>query len=74
MNTTAESKDGRLCLPILSGWGSESVLTSWQDDNAQKLESRMTDIAVQVILTAEIHYREGTLRQYEWRVSTEGRA
>lgn len=28
----------------------------------------MTDIAVQVILTTEIHYREGALRHYQWRV------
>ena len=28
----------------------------------------MTDIAIQVILTAEIQYRESALRQYQWRV------
>ena len=29
---------------------------------------RMTDVAVQAILTAEIQYRENALRQYQWRV------
>ncbi|MFB3917465.1 MAG: hypothetical protein ACE14M_12095 [Terriglobales bacterium] len=67
LSTTAEDKDTRLRLSILSGWGSESVLTSWQDDD-QKLENRTTDVAIQVILTAEIHYREGALRHHEWRV------
>jgi hypothetical protein len=28
----------------------------------------MTEIAVQIILTAEVQYREGTVRSYEWRV------
>ena len=40
----------------------------WQDDDAQRLEARMTDIAVQIILTAEINYREGAVHHFEWRV------
>jgi hypothetical protein len=28
----------------------------------------MTEIAVQVILTAELQYREGSVRSYQWRV------
>src|SRR5207302_5271841 len=68
LNTTAESSNTRLCLSILRGFGSEAVLATWQDDDAQKLEMRMTDIAVEVILTAEIQYRESALRQYQWRV------
>lgn len=67
LNTDRECSDARLCLSILKGWGSEPEAT-WQDDGAQKLETRMTDIAVQVILNAEIHYREGAVRHYEWRV------
>jgi hypothetical protein len=68
LNTTGESNDTRLCLSILRGFGSETVLASWQDDDAQKLEMHMTDIAVQTILIAELQYREHSLRQYEWRV------
>lgn len=68
LNTREESSDTRLCLSILTGWGSEAVLASWQDDDAQNLEMRMTDIVIQVILTAEVHYRESALRQYQWRV------
>jgi hypothetical protein len=44
------------------------VLASWEDDDTQKLEKRLTEIAVQVILTAEIQYRESAVRHYEWRV------
>ena len=49
-------------------WGSEEVLATWQDDDAQKIEARMTDICVQLILTAEIKYRENAMHQYQWRI------
>jgi len=68
LNTTRESSDTRLCLSILRGFGSETVLAFWQDEDAQKLEMHMTDVAVQAILTAEIQHRENALRQYQWRV------
>ncbi|HET9282334.1 MAG TPA: hypothetical protein VFR24_10270 [Candidatus Angelobacter sp.] len=68
LNTTGKSNDTRLCLSILKSWGSEEVLRTWQDDDSQKLEMRMTDIVVQVILTAEIKYREHALSHYQWRV------
>jgi hypothetical protein len=60
--------DERLSLAILRSFGSEEILASWQDDDTQKLEARMTEIAIQVVLTAEIQYRDGALRKYEWRV------
>ena len=53
-----ESSDMRLCLSILKGWGSEETLATWQDDDNHKLETQMTEIAIQVVLTAEIKYRE----------------
>jgi hypothetical protein len=68
LDTTGEATDTRLCLSILKSWGSEEILATWQDDESQKLEMRMTGIAVQLILTAEIHYRERSLQQYQWRV------
>jgi hypothetical protein len=51
------------------GWGSEEVLVSWQDDDAQKLEQRLTDIAVHLILAAQINYRENSLYQYRVTIS-----
>jgi 23S rRNA pseudoU1915 N3-methylase RlmH len=68
LNTTGESSDTRLCLSILSGFGSETVSALWQDEDAQKVEVHLTDVAVQAILTAEIQYRERALHQYHWRV------
>jgi hypothetical protein len=68
LNARNESNDTRLCLSILQGWGSEAALATWDDADTEKLEKRMTDIAIQVILTAEIRYRESALGQYQWRV------
>jgi hypothetical protein len=52
----------------LKGWDSEEVLATWQDDDVQKLEAHMTGIAIQLILTAEIKYRENILHGYQWRI------
>jgi hypothetical protein len=68
LNAAEEASDTRLCLSILKGWGSEEVLATWQDDDAQKLEAHMTDIAIQLILTAEFRYRENVLHGYQWRI------
>jgi hypothetical protein len=37
-----------------------------------KVETRITEIAIQIILTAELQYREGTIRSHEWRVQRKG--
>lgn len=68
LNASSGSSDTRLCLSILAGFGSETVLAAWQDDDTKTLEMQMTDVAVQIIVTAEIRYREGAVHQYEWRV------
>jgi hypothetical protein len=68
LNAAEEASDTRLCLSILNGWGSEEVLATWQDDDLQRLEAHMTDIAIQLILTAEIKYRENVLHDYQWRI------
>jgi hypothetical protein len=41
---------------------------AWQDDEQGKVETRITEIAIQIILTAELQCREGTMRSHEWRV------
>jgi hypothetical protein len=68
-NAPGESSDPKLCLSVVKFFGSEEVLATWQDDDAHKLETRMTDIAVQLILTAEIEYREHALHQHQWRIT-----
>jgi hypothetical protein len=68
LNAAEEASDTRLCLSFLKGWGSEEVLTAWQDDDVQKLEAYMTDIAIRLIVTAETKYRENVMHGYQWRI------
>jgi hypothetical protein len=63
-----ESNDTKLSLSILQGVSSEHERISWQDGDKGKLESRITEIAVELILTAEVQHRESALRRYQWRV------
>jgi hypothetical protein len=58
----------KLALSIRRGPCSEADRMTWQDDDEGKLETRMTEIAVEVILTAEIQYREMAVQQYQLRV------
>jgi hypothetical protein len=41
---------------------------TWRDNDESKLEAQMTEITIEVILTAERHYRGSEFRHYEWRV------
>jgi hypothetical protein len=69
-NGTAPNKNGenRLILSILESWGSDKEMRAWQDDDHSKLERKMTEIAVEVVLLAEVRYREAVVRQYHWRI------
>jgi hypothetical protein len=64
----AESNDSKLSLSILAGISSEKERVTWQDDETGKLESRITDIAVELVLTAELQHRESAVHGYQWRV------
>jgi hypothetical protein len=63
-----DADDAKLSLSILQSPGSENERIAWQDDEQGKVETQITEIAVQIILTAELQYREGTIRSHEWRV------
>jgi hypothetical protein len=65
---SGDADEAKLSLSILQSPGSENIRIGWQDDEQGKVETRITEIAIQVILTAELQYREGTIRSYEWRV------
>jgi hypothetical protein len=62
------SNDAKLFLSILRGLGSGEKPAAWPDDDGSKIEERMTEIAVELILTAELQYRESAIHQYQWRV------
>jgi hypothetical protein len=68
---SADANKVKLSLAILQSPGSENIRIGWQDDEQGKVETRITEIAIQVILTAELQYREGAIRSHEWRVQRE---
>lgn len=41
---------------------------SWEDQEKTKLESHLTDIVVELIVSGERQYRENQQRHYEWMV------
>lgn len=63
-----DADETKLSLSILESVGPEKERIAWQDDEQGKVETRVTEIAIQIILTAELQYREGVMRSYEWRV------
>ena len=46
----------------------EGMLASWQDGEAGRPETAIQEIAVEVVTSAEISYREGCVRGFDWRV------
>ena len=64
----AEASDTKLCLSILESLGSDKERVSWRDEEGSRLESRLAEIAIQLILTAELQHRESAIRRYQWRV------
>lgn len=66
--TPRESNDSKLSFAILVGLGSEKERVIWQDDDTSKLETRITEIAVELVLTAELQHRESAVRHHQWRV------
>jgi len=63
-----EPSDTKLCLSILESLGSEKEQVTWQDDERGRLERHLAEIAIQLILTAELQHRESAVRRHQWRV------
>jgi hypothetical protein len=63
-----ESNDTKLSFSILQGVSSEEGRNTWQDDDNHKLETHITEIVVDLVLTAEIQHRESAIRNYQWLV------
>jgi len=60
-------------MSILESSRSESARFMWRDEDTSKLEDHITEIAIQTALAAEIQYREGALRQHQFRVEHRAR-
>ena len=56
-----------LRLAILHGYGGNTERASWEDNDTM-LEAHIGEIAVEVIVTAELQHREHCVRLHDWRV------
>lgn len=61
-------KSDPLRLAITEGYQREQERAAWQDHEDAPLERIAADIAVEIVAMAELKYREGRLREFEWRV------
>lgn len=52
----------------IEGSGHGSTARSWIDEGSSKIESKLTEIAVEIVTTAEIKYREAKIHDQKWRV------
>jgi len=58
----------QLRFAILDGNDRDQERASWQDGEGGRLERFIQEIAVEVITSAEISYRESCVDAFEWRV------
>ncbi|MCS3896277.1 hypothetical protein M2171_005410 [Bradyrhizobium japonicum USDA 38] len=65
-------KSEPLRLAITEGYRREVERAAWQDAEEAPLEGMVADIAVEIVAVAELKYREGCVRQFEWRVKRIG--
>ncbi len=59
--------DEKLTLGVLDGYNSERENHSWSDDSGAKIESQLSEIAIETVYQAELAYRKGVERRYELR-------
>jgi hypothetical protein len=61
-------KSDPLRLAVVEGYQREEERAAWQDTEDAPLEHLIGEIAVEIVAVAELKYREGCVRQFEWRV------
>jgi hypothetical protein len=59
----------RMRLAILASPGSEKDRWHWEDSETRKIERDIEEVAVRLILAAEIQYRDGRRSSHEWRLT-----
>jgi hypothetical protein len=62
------SKSESLRLSIVEGYERVEEKAAWQDGEEGPLEHRLAGIAAEIVVAAEVKYREACHRKFEWRV------
>jgi len=57
-----------MVLAVNPRWNTEEARCRWEDDSDGKVETKLTQIALEIVISAELRYREGVLHGYKWRV------
>lgn len=70
----APSQQAPLTLRIAHGASHDGGPDTWSDDRGGKLEKKLTEILVEVIVSGEIKYRAEVQHQYEWQVMRKAQA
>ena len=65
---TGERRPERLRFKIKTWPGRDDARAIWEDDDQGRIEGRLTAIAVEVLVSGEIEYREGVLANHRWRI------
>lgn len=48
--------------------GAPDIRTEWEDDSTRKVEQHVHEIAIELLVAAEVQYRAGCHHRYQWRV------
>jgi hypothetical protein len=62
----AVDRSDRRRLSILDVQGSKPERFAWEDSEGRALEAQITDIATELVTTAEINYRDACVRRHFW--------
>jgi len=68
VDSSKDSRSEQLLLAIVEGYERLEEKAAWQDDENGTLEHRIAEIAAEIVVAAELRYREACHREFEWRV------
>lgn len=67
-NNPKPGKSEPLRFAIVSRYEREQEQSAWQDGEEGPLERHLSEIAAEIVVAAEQSYRQGCVRNFEWRV------
>lgn len=69
-----ENKDQGLCLSLKAARTTDGANKSWQDTDQKPLEDQLTEVMVEMLISAENSYRNGIIRRREWVIERKAEA
>lgn len=67
LRKSSKSQEKRLRFDLCPHGPKDTPYKTWSDDAHGKIESHLTEIAIEAVLYAEIRYRESEVSRYEWQ-------